>query len=204
MVLVLEFGLVLEFCKRKNSSNGRPPKAAPSLATNQPVQHFTRSQKPFYCGIHHIASCDFSPPHWMGRREGEGGVSAPRRSQVNSPTSRPALHVGARSPPAQNRLLAGTPLSFSSHRRTLAPFPLPPLATPPSLHVIPCHSPQCNLAQRRAATALRNSVIYWQFPPQVSAILYLNTSAAPLNKTALSIYISVPQPGPGHIVRGTR
>lgn len=74
------------------------------------------------------------------------------------------------------------------------------------LYAPPCSPPACHslsLASRaklrrvEAATALRNSVIYWQFPSQVSGILYLNTSAATLNKTALSIYIS-PAPGQLH------
>lgn len=70
-----------------------------------------------------------------------------------------------------------------------------------------CHSLSlalCKIALRQAATVLRNSVIYWQFPPQVSGILYLNMSAATLNKTVLSIYISLPQPGPCHTAHGTR
>lgn len=77
------------------------------------------------------------------------------------------------------------------------PFPLPPSPA--------CHSlslaPRAKLRRGEAATALRNSVIYWQFPSQVSGILYLNTSAATLNKTALSIYISA---APGHAAHGTR
>lgn len=48
---------------------------------------------------------------------------------------------------------------------TFSLYFIPPLPAPPCLHVILCHSPQCNFAQRRAATVLRNSVIYWQFPP---------------------------------------
>lgn len=90
----------------------------------------------------------------------------------HTPQSRTALHT------------------FSLFHLSLIPLSLP-LST--------CHSLSlalCKIALRRAATVLRNSVIYWQFPPQVSGILYLNMSAATLNKTVLSIYISLPQPGP--------
>lgn len=77
----------------------------------------------------------------------------------------------------------------------------------PSPSLSACHSLSlalCKIALRRAATVLRNSVIYWQFPPQVSGILYLNMSAATLNKTVLSIYISLPQPSLCHTAHGTQ
>lgn len=132
MVLVLEFGLVLEFCKRKNSSNGRPPKAAPSLATNQPVQHFTRSQKPFYCGIHHIASCDFSPPHWMGRREGERGSICPSQVASKQPylTARPfTWGQGPPPPPRKIACLQARPSAFQAAGALSPRFPS--LPSPP-------------------------------------------------------------------------
>lgn len=93
------------------------------------------------------------------------------------------------------------PLSLSHH------FISPPIRGPsPAPSFAACHSlslaPRAKLRRGEAATTLRNSVIYWQFPSQVSGILYLNTSAATLNKTALSIYISAAPGGAAHGTRG--
>lgn len=112
------------------------------------------------------------------------------------------LHVIPPSPPPPP---GDTPLCLLSLSLSLAISSLPLYATLPPPSLAACHSlslaPRAKLRRGEAATALRNSVIYWQFPSQVSGILYLNTSAATLNKTALSIYIS---PAPGRAAHGTR
>lgn len=142
--------------------------------------------------------------------------SSQSRSQVNSTISGPIPHMGQ----GNYKLcmlphhatythmhvrahLKTHPLSFKPPC-TCSPFHLP-LIPSPSLSA--CHSLSlawCKIALKRAATVLRNSVIYWQFPPQVSGILYLNMSAATLNKTVLSIYISLPQTGLCHTAHGTQ
>lgn len=95
-------------------------------------------------------------------------------------------------PPGATPLCLRQPPPTTTTTLSLTISSLPIYAPPPSPPA--CHSlslaPRAKLRRGEAATALRNSVIYWQFPSQVSGILYLNTSAATLNKTALSIYIS--------------
>lgn len=107
-------------------------------------------------------------------------------------------------PSASDNRLPSLSLSFVLSAFQPTP-PHPPYAPPPSPPA--CHSlslaPRAKLRRGEAATALRNSVIYWQFPSQVSGILYLNTSAATLNKTVLSIYISA-APGQLHTALDVR
>lgn len=146
-------------------------------------------------------------------------ITPTNRSQVNSTISGPIPHMGQGNyklcmlphhaththtcTHARLSTPEDTPLSFKPPC-TRSPFHLP-LIPSPSLSA--CHSLSlawCKIALKRAATVLRNSVIYWQFPPQVSGILYLNMSAATLNKTVLSIYISLPQSGLCHTAHGTQ
>lgn len=108
--------------------------------------------------------------------------SKPRRPQVNNIISRPIPHMGQGNYKLCMSSHHATSITHTRAHTSIHTLGDTPLRSPTTLHtptisslsfpVYPslsaCHSLSlalCKIALRRAATVLRNSVIYWQFPP---------------------------------------